>query len=71
MEEREWEERAEDRFFTAAEEGGRDRETDASAGLSGNVTGGEAGRSAWDVFAATGKVQDYLLYKSASEGRSF
>lgn len=71
MEEREWEERTEDRFLAAAEEGDSARETDASDGLFGNGTGERAGWSAWDVFAATGKVQDYLLYKSAAEDRSF
>ncbi len=71
MEEREWEERTEDRFLAAAEESARDRETDAAAGLSGNAAGERTGRSAWDVFAATGRVQDYLLYKSAAENRSF
>ena len=71
MEERDWEERTGNRFSSKAGEIVRSGISEAAPVLSGTVAGEETGQSAWDVFAASGKVRDYLLYKSASEDRSF
>ncbi len=67
MEEREWEERTENRTKTDAAGGG----AAAEPCVPETGAGDEAGRRAWDVFAASGKIRDYLSYRSTAGDKWF
>lgn len=65
MEQREWGERTENRLETGSV---GDRLT-VSAGTAKSSQKDGTGRDAWDVFAASGKIQDYLIYRRIGNDR--
>lgn len=66
MEQREWDERTENRLDAGMIGDG----AAAAAGAMRNGVKDGAGRDAWDVFAASGKIQDYLIYRQSGQSQN-